>query len=556
MFGRELDEHGVTPECVGQTLHAFLDTADENVSIQAHRRALEGETVSYEYESRDRFYLARVDPLIAPDGGVQGVVGMALDATGFVHAQRELTEARAKLDLAFVQMPAIIWAVDMKLCITSAAGRPIRNLSVENWVGQPLPMLFEANGFPGSAVVTAHERALAGGRAEYELDFGGRLYDAHVAPARNERGEIVGAVGVAVDVTDKREQHRVAEELALLVRHSSDAITGVARDGTIFSWNPAAERLFGWTAEEMIGQTMEAVIPEEEREAWRAARARVWAGEDAEELEATRIRKDGTQIRIWLIRSPIFDENGDVAGLVAIARDLAGRERAQAERSQKEKLAVVTGLAAAVAHDFDDLLTAIAGLAEQLAPELRSSAAGATLEAILIAAERAERLTQGLLEFSRRAPGDLTALRFEPETLRQALLDVVPRRPTPEPTPEPVPTAARILVVEDEPLVRRLVVQTLEGAGYHITEVGQPRRALALLEDGLPVDLLLTDLVMPDLYGDELVVQVRALRPGLPAIVMSGYVSDRGAFARDVDFLAKPFRPRELVAAIAVALAS
>jgi CheY-like chemotaxis protein len=108
-----------------------------------------------------------------------------------------------------------------------------------------------------------------------------------------------------------------------------------------------------------------------------------------------------------------------------------------------------------------------------------------------------------------------------------------------------------VLLVEDEELVRRLVVQTLTSAGYAVTAPTSASEALALVEQGERFDVLLTDLVMPELYGDELVAQARTHQPGLAAIVMSGYVSDPENFPETVEFLPKPFRPGELVATIA-----
>ena len=120
----------------------------------------------------------------------------------------------------------------------------------------------------------------------------------------------------------------------------------------------------------------------------------------------------------------------------------------------------------------------------------------------------------------------------------------------------PEATGGHVLVVEDDELVRRLVVQTLEVSSYRVTASDSPADALELVRSGAHFDLLLTDLVMPGLYGDELVAQVRALHPGLPAIVMSGYVSDPDTLPESVGFLAKPFRPAELVAAVARTLES
>jgi CheY-like chemotaxis protein len=170
------------------------------------------------------------------------------------------------------------------------------------------------------------------------------------------------------------------------------------------------------------------------------------------------------------------------------------------------------------------------------------------------------KLAQGLLEFSRRQPAELPPLRFDPETLRQTLLDLAPSsapRPAGEAQARAVgaPSGVRVLVVEDEQLVRQLVVQSLEVAGHVVTATASPNAALELVRDGLELDLLLTDFVMPELYGDELVEKVRELRPGLPALVMSGYVNNPDLFPQRLAFLPKPFRPSELVAAVLRALA-
>ena len=113
---------------------------------------------------------------------------------------------------------------------------------------------------------------------------------------------------------------------------------------------------------------------------------------------------------------------------------------------------------------------------------------------------------------------------------------------------------ATILVVEDEPAVRAIVVSTLERAGYRVLVAGGPAEAIALstgLED--PIDLLLTDMVMPDCTGEGLAAQLTARRPSLRVIMMSGYSEGMGGrrLPDDAPFLAKPFSTEALISVIA-----
>src|SRR3954447_61102 len=678
LFGRRLHENGWTPdEMYGRKLTDFAGGIPQSV-IEAHERALAGETVSYEFEWNERWWRARVDPLVGPDGEVIGVAGASLDTTDLVRAAHELDESRAKLELALDQLPAILWATDEKLCLTSAAGRAIGGRDVASWIGQPLHRLFGEGGHPA---IAAHEAVVAGAAGAYELTLDGRDYDARVQALRAQDGSIVGTVGLAVDVTDRRDARRAVEQLASIVLHSTDAIAGLDHEGRIFCWNPAAEHLFGWTEQEMLGRTSDQLIPPEERQEWQALRGLALEGETTEQLAATRLRKDGTRVRVWLVRTPIRTASGEVAGFSVIARDIAQLEEAAERRQTAERLEALARLAGGIAQDFNNLMTAVSGYAELARNEAATEPAREALDAILAATDRATALTQGLLAFGRRRllhpqRVDLNALvddtqplltqfvgtpfevrtelgkdagsvLVDPSALRQILfdlalnakeamrdggtvvvetaggpahgiirvrdtgigMDAATRARAFDPfysTKEPVtgsglglaavhgtvlqsggelrldstpgggtcveillpraaaatPSTARdsapgahVLLVEDEELVRRLVVQTLSAAGYAVTAPASPSAALALLATGERFDVLLTDLVMPELYGDELVVQARVHQPDLAAIVMSGYVSHPEAFPESVEFLGKPFRPAELVATLGRVLA-
>jgi CheY-like chemotaxis protein len=127
-------------------------------------------------------------------------------------------------------------------------------------------------------------------------------------------------------------------------------------------------------------------------------------------------------------------------------------------------------------------------------------------------------------------------------------------------TPPPKLTSraadALVLVAEDNPSVRKVVVTVLERAGYRVIEASHPHDALTLArEQAGPIDLLLTDLVMPSMNGTELARRLRAQRPGLPVLCMSGYseeaVTVRGVLDDGVHLLAKPVMPEQLLKAVA-----
>ncbi len=129
-----------------------------------------------------------------------------------------------------------------------------------------------------------------------------------------------------------------------------------------------------------------------------------------------------------------------------------------------------------------------------------------------------------------------------------------PVEPDPEPGAPPVGGTERILVVEDEAAVRALAARILRQAGYAVTEASGGAAALALVDGGLEVDAVLSDVVMPGMDGKSLAGQLRQRRPGIPILFMSGYTGSealrRGGDERDVALLEKPFSPQSLTARI------
>src|SRR5207249_3572863 len=136
------------------------------------------------------------------------------------------------------------------------------------------------------------------------------------------------------NVTERKQSQEASQRLAAIVRSSEEAIVGKDLDGIITAWNPAAERLFGFTAREAIGRSIRMIVPADRQTEEDDVLSRLRRGETIEHFETVRIRKDGTPIDIALTVSPIKDAGGRIVGASKIARGIGERLRVEAERAR------------------------------------------------------------------------------------------------------------------------------------------------------------------------------------------------------------------------------
>ncbi len=133
--------------------------------------------------------------------------------------------------------------------------------------------------------------------------------------------------------------------LASIVRSCNDAIVGKTLEGTVVSWNAGAERLYGYSALEMIGRSISVVLPRYRPEELPELLERIRRGERVEDYETVRIRKDGKAIEVSLTISPIKDNQARVIGASTVARDITRRKQ-----EENERLALIQELTAALTH--------------------------------------------------------------------------------------------------------------------------------------------------------------------------------------------------------------
>ena len=194
------------------------------------------------------------------------------------------------------------------------------------------------------ATEAASRAAIGGGAESWEQEYRFRRTDdsyAHILErafiARDETGRAVRIVGAMRDVSRRQDAERASTRLAAIVASSADAIIGKTLEGIVTSWNAAAERIFGYSESEMVGQSIFRLVPEELHQAERDLLASIARGERVDFTDTVRVRKDGSRIYIALTVSPIWDSSGSVIGASSIKRDISDRKRAQDELERREE---------------------------------------------------------------------------------------------------------------------------------------------------------------------------------------------------------------------------
>jgi PAS domain S-box-containing protein len=152
-----------------------------------------------------------------------------------------------------------------------------------------------------------------------------------VSPIHDEEGRVIGASKIARDITARTQAEFAMRRLAAIVESSDDAIVTKDLNGIITSWNAAAERMFGYTAQEVIGQSIRILVPDELQSEEDVVLERIRAGNKIDHYETIRRRKDGARLNISLTVSPLRNESGEIVGASKVARDITERTLLVAE---------------------------------------------------------------------------------------------------------------------------------------------------------------------------------------------------------------------------------
>ena len=246
------------------------------------------------------------------------------------------------------------------------------------------------------AAQAAWRASLASGKAfvcELRLRDAAGSYRWHLGralPLRSESGGIVRWLGTFTDIDEQKRAEEAMSRLAAIVETSEDAIVSKDLEGYIGSWNHGAEKMYGYSANEIIGRHISVLSPPDRRAEIEEILALIRRGQSIEHMETVRLRKDGTQVEVSLAVSPIRNASGGITGASTIARDITQRNRAAEALRKSEKLAATGRLAGTMAHEINNPLDAVTHLLYLI--ERHSSLDGEAREYARIAMDEVNRI--------------------------------------------------------------------------------------------------------------------------------------------------------------------
>jgi PAS domain S-box-containing protein len=183
-----------------------------------------------------------------------------------------------------------------------------------------------------------------------------------ISPIKDDDGVIVGASKIARDISERRRADENRFRLAAIVESADDAIIGKDLNGIITSWNAGARRLFGYEEEEIIGQSILHLIPENLRYEEDEILRKIRAGEKIEHYETKRVSKGGETREVAVSISPIRNIKGEVVGASKIVRDISDRKKVERMAVEADKIATTGRMAAAIAHEINNPLASVLNL--------------------------------------------------------------------------------------------------------------------------------------------------------------------------------------------------
>ena len=278
--------------------------------------------------------LMNATPLFDRAGRIEGAVCSFQEFTERKRAEDALRASEAELQSLINRTPFMLVRCtrDLRYRFISEAYARFIARDRDEVVGKTI---VEVLGEQAFAELRPHiERVLRGEEVEFEceLDFPAvgrrRLYIAY-RPEHDGAAGVPGWIASLLDVTEERQGDAARRQLASVVESSDDAIISKDLNGVIVSWNPGAERLFGYTAAEVVGKPITIIIPDELLHEEPRILARLRRGERLEHFETVRRCKDGRRVDISLTVSPMRDASGKVLGASKIARDITARKRAE-----------------------------------------------------------------------------------------------------------------------------------------------------------------------------------------------------------------------------------
>ena len=261
----------------------------------------------------------------------------------------------------------------------NSVGARFLGKSVEEVIGRDDTELFSPD--TARQIMEGDRRVIARGETQTYEDIGTaagvtRTYLSTKGVFRDQEGKIIGLIGIARDITERKRADDALRQLAAIVTSSEDAIISKTLDGIITSWNTGAERTYGYQAEEVVGKSISLLILPDHADELPAILEKLRRGERIQQHEVVRVKKDGEQIDIALTISPIKDDTGKITGASTIARDITERKQAEKRRARRAHLTALRAEIGVALAQSGNLQSILQSCTEAITRQLNAAFAG------------------------------------------------------------------------------------------------------------------------------------------------------------------------------------
>jgi two-component system cell cycle sensor histidine kinase/response regulator CckA len=549
---------------VGTTFYEHWGADDPIGAIAVHEQALRGESTEHESELDGRIFVSHLEPLRRADGSIAGVIGVGVDLTERRQIERELRNAERKYRTLVEQLPLVTYIIGLEawgdIRFVSPYVERMLGYSADEWIGDPallqravhpddLPRAQEARRRlrdTGERISDEYRMIARDGRVVH-------VHDEAVLVRDEETGSPLFMQGVLIDVTARKEleeQLRQSQKMEAVGRLAggiahdfNNLLTAIKGYGEFLLADLPENAGTHRDAQEIVAAADRAATLTRQLLAFSRrqtlAPQALYLNTVVKELEGLLRRLIGEQVELVVeLGEEVLPVRADRGQLEQVVMNLAVNARdampdggrltiATQSRHGSVELAVRdsgVGMAAEVrSHLFEPFFTT----------KEPGKGTGLGLATVYGIVEQ----SGGTIEVE-SAPGRGSTFTIVLPAIAETL-----RAPEPAPVP-PLASAGRVLLVEDEDLVRALVREVLERGGYDVLEAADAGEAIELAHSADDIDLLVTDLVLPGMSGSVLAERMARERPALRVLYTSGYV-DVSQDAADV--LEKPFTPEDLL---------
>jgi PAS domain S-box-containing protein len=259
-----------------------------------------------------------------------------------------------------------------------------------------------------------------------------RVIESRGEVALGERGMPARMLGTGQDITARKQAEAERQNVSTILDASDDAITACLLEGVFVSWNRGAEKLYGYTAQEAIGQPASLVVPPEEQEAMRENWARILRGERVEALESLRVTKDGRRVMVATTLSAIIDASGEIIGVAAIGRDITAQKQTLAALAETHAKALEASRSksqfmANMNHELRTPLNGVIGISSLLLGTPLNDEQREYVDALRVSGDALMAVIEDILDFSKIEAGklDLESATFELRTVVEDVCSMV-----------------------------------------------------------------------------------------------------------------------------------